>query len=76
MALFFIILHGLEVKLWTAMLEVPGSNPSEDKIYLILKKLVIFLKFFEKFIFNTKNCHFSNTFWLYQHGVKYVSIQK
>ena len=31
-----------------------------------------FFGIFEKFIFNTKNCHFSNTFWLYQPWVKYL----
>ena len=61
MAKFFNFLHGLEVKLLTIMLKVPSLNPSEDKTYLLLEKLVIFSKFLEKSIFNTKNCHFSNT---------------
>ena len=53
MTLLLINLHGLEGKLCTTMLKVLGSNPSEDKQYLLLEKLVIFLIFFEKFIFNT-----------------------
>ena len=34
-----------------------------------------FFQVFEKLSFTIKNCHFSNTFWLYQHGDRSVYFQ-
>ena len=50
----------------------PGfESPSGQKISTFVKTFTFF-GIFEKFIFNTKNFPFSNTFWLYQPRVKYL----
>ena len=42
---------------------------------ILLEKFFIFLSFFEKITFSIKNCHLSNTFWLYQLRVRTSPIK-
>ena len=53
------------------MLKVPGSNPTQGtKDFLTFGKTLYFFYFFKILFFTPKNYRFSNTFWLYQHGVR------
>ena len=67
MANFLIKLHGLMVKAVDWYAKGPWIESwSRDQKINTFGEIFYFLSFLKKITFSTKNCHLSNTFWLYK----------